>query len=275
MRRPLPWLLAAFCALPFATLAQSPQDYIRARAQPLRSLSVLNEKELSVLDPYSVLMLGELHGTNEPVRLALALADGLARRGDTVLLGFEIPEAQLGAYPAERTAAALAASPFFKGSTDDGRGNRAWYDALLRAGNNPRLHPFFFDPGSVPGRDSLMAMAILRARAQHPTWKVVTISGNIHNRRTGYKGDRCAAGYLELLAPELAGRLATINIAFAEGSMRANTGNGVQVQRLDNRDSDFAKAAPSSLYLLLYPRGTFAYDGIFFVRKLTAAETME
>ncbi|RYY98041.1 MAG: hypothetical protein EOO11_09225 [Chitinophagaceae bacterium] len=269
MRLLLVFLLAL--AAP-AAFAQDLKESIRSAARPLAAPAFLPDSLQGAFRPFSVIMVGELHGTTEPAQFAGALADLLARTGDSVLLGIEAREDLMGAFPGRRTEAALLASPFFQGATADGRNSEAWKALLLGAARNPRIETFYFDSREA-ARDSFMALRIAAMMEAHPGWKVVTLSGNLHNKVRPVDGSPKAAWYLlEAGGRPLNGRLCSVNIAYAEVAAWANMGDGL---KLHTRSSNniYAQAAPSDNYLLfLDPRSDYDYNAILFVKKVTASK---
>jgi hypothetical protein len=254
-----------------AASAQTTRDLIRNNARPIATTAFLPDSMAKALRPFRVVMVGEMHGTREPAQFAGALAEAFARTGDSVLLGVEIRGESLGTFPRDRNEASLLASPFFQGATGDGRNSGAWKDLLLGAVKNPRIGLFFFDARGG-ARDSMMAVNIVRAMEEHPGWKVVTLSGNMHNKVRPIGGTRMAASYLlQAAGKELAGRLCSINIAYGEIAMWGDMGDGLKLHT-GKSDNIYAQAAPSDNYLLLLdPRSDYDYNAILFVRNLTAS----
>jgi hypothetical protein len=142
-----------------------------------------------------VLVLGELHGTQEAPALAAALARRLAGDGP-LLLGVEIPQAEqdrLDAWlvsdgaPAAR--AALLAGEFWQRAPgrSDGRRSQAML-ALLEAlrrlrSEHPGLRLLAFDrtdPGAT--RDASMAQVLRTAHAAAPAVRLLVLTGNYHAR---------------------------------------------------------------------------------------------
>jgi hypothetical protein len=266
-------LLHLLAALLFgsAASAQNLSDLIRTSAHPIAATTFLPDSLVRVLRPFRVVMVGEMHGTRESAQFAGALAAALARTGDSVLLGIEIREEHLGTFIRDRNEASLLVSPFFQGITGDGRNSGAWKDLLLAAVRNPRVELVFFD-SKAPARDSMMAVNIARAMELHPGWKVVTLSGNMHNKVRALGGSKKAASYLlETAGKDLSGRLCSINIAYGEIAMWGDRGDGLKLHT-GKSDNIYAQAAPSENYLLLLdPRSDYDYNAVLFVRNLTAS----
>jgi hypothetical protein len=264
------FLLAALLLFHIAP-AQGLKEQIRASARPLATPAYVPDTLLRAFRPFRVVMVGEMHGTRESALFAGALAEAFARSGDSVLLGIEIPEAEIGSFSAQRSEASLLASPFFQGINGDGRNSAAWKELLLTASKNPRIGLIFFDQKG-PTRDSMMAVNILRAMEEHPGWKVVTLSGNMHNKVRLYNGRPMAGRYLlEGAGRDLAGRLCAINIAYQNIAMWADMGDGLKLHT-GKSDNIYAQAAPSENSLLfLDPRSEYDYNAVLFVKNVTAS----
>jgi hypothetical protein len=263
--------LLATLLLTGAAGAQDLKQMIRSSALPLASPAYLPDSIVKTFRPFRVVMVGEMHGTRESALFAGALAEALARGGDSVLLGLEINGESAGTFLQDHTEASLLASPFFQGITGDGRNSAAWKELLLGAVRNGRIQPFFFDSRS-PARDSMMAVNIAHAMEVHPGWKVVTLSGNMHNKIRPLNGSTKAASYLmQHGGRDLNGRLCAVNIAYEEATMWADMGDGLKLRSVKS-DNVFAQAAPSDQYLLfLDPRSEYDYHAVLFIRKLTAS----
>lgn len=273
--RPSRLALRFFLALAgLATLATA------AAAEPCPEVPGLAE-----LDGADVVMLGEIHGSDEIPRFVgdLVCAASATR---PVLLGLEIPAAEDAAFqaylastgdaPARRT---LLATPFFSREYQDGRSSRAMLELLERvralraAGRDVELLAFD-DPDAPGGRDRAMADRLLAARAARPGRLVVALAGNLHARIVlGSPFDpRFESMALFLLragegaAPGL--RLLSLDARYPDGT--AWTCTTAAVADCGARRLRGAEAVAPGIRLDPVADG-MAYHGVFAVAALTAS----
>jgi hypothetical protein len=145
--------------------------------------------------PGMVMLLGELHGTQEVPRFVALSACQLASRGMPVTVGLEMPvENQervrrfIASAGTENDHALLMESPFWRSPYPDGRGSEAVAHLLeqlrwLRAqGLDVRV--FVFDHPELQGeaREAAMAWSILSEVEQARERFALVVTGNIHPR---------------------------------------------------------------------------------------------
>jgi hypothetical protein len=148
----------------------------------------------NVLDPGTILLLGEIHGTNEIPDFVATLACLAVERGP-VTVGLEIPsdeQARIDRYLAsagdQPARASLIASPFWKSDMQDGRGSVAMAALLERlrrlASTTGRVRVVAYDQGlgDVGGRDEAMAAHLIDDHERHQRELLIVLSGNVHNR---------------------------------------------------------------------------------------------
>lgn len=156
-----------------------------------------------LLTPGGVLLLGEMHGTEQsPAFVATVVCHALARKLP-VTVGLEIYRTEaprIDAYLASdggpEAEAALLSGEFWTRDVQDGRSSRAMLGLLrtlrqsVAAGASLRVVPIDDPSKSADGRDRLMAETLAAARAAHPGDLLVSLTGNIHNRLVpGWGGD--------------------------------------------------------------------------------------
>ena len=155
------------------------------------------------LAPGHVLILGEMHGTQQSPQLAgIAVCDALrARRG--VGLFMEWPTSLQDALPDESR---LLSDAFFTSSFQDGRRSHEMLALVMRAQAwSKRGAPLSVVPmDPVEGdRDAGMATAVREWIGAHPESVAVVLVGNVHARLT--KGFHADASY-EPYVPEATAR---------------------------------------------------------------------
>jgi hypothetical protein len=138
-----------------------------------------------------IVMVGEIHGTNEMPAAFMRLVCGALQRGQAVLVGLEMfdPDGALGAYmTSDGDAAArraLLAQRHWNGMRD-GRSSEAWLGMIetfrtWRRGGLP-LNVFALNDGSFAGGyDQVMAARLRQEHAAHPEALLLTYTGNVHS----------------------------------------------------------------------------------------------
>ena len=222
-----------------------------------------------------LLILGELHGTEQAPPVVLATACHAALREGHAWIGLEQPagdQPQLDAYLAGGDEAALLAGEAWQRPVQDGRNSEAML-ALLRRVRELRkqglkLDVVYFDvplsESGTRGRDQQMALNLEAAREARPRAPGVVLVGNVHATRrlqlpksmAWYLGGR-GVGYRNL---DLASEGGTAWLAGLTGGV-SPVGPGGPAPREGDRGFTFEVGDS--------PRGGF--DGWWFGGKLTAS----
>jgi hypothetical protein len=224
-------------------------------------------------------MIGEMHGTNEPAKFVKGLTALFTNNGDSVQVGFEIPSELMTTFLKLKTDSSIYQSDFFSKKSADGRASLAWVSTILLLNKNSKVTIFFYDINNVDSenpdyRDSLMYIKIKNQIIKHPTWTTVTLSGNIHNMRLPYKQKNTTGAYLVNDTDlNISSKFCSLNHSYQSGTMLNNIGNGLELRQVGNINSDYANLLDYDNYIFLFPSShTNTYDGIFFTRRVTAAE---
>jgi hypothetical protein len=204
-----------------------------ARAQPLIPQSLdsypLPSKVLADLDKLAaqcdVLILGEIHGTQEVPGVAAALLAPLTKHGYGVL-ALEIPSDQQRPLTDWATGKSQTVPSFFSNPPGDGRGSIQTL-ALIRAALSLRWRLACFDQSwdlagpvkNSPSGDDLIALSVERdvsmaknlAKARKDDAKVLAICGGIHARTLKRQIKEDADDFLRKLWPSFAAALAGNN----------------------------------------------------------------
>lgn len=156
----------------------------------------------------SLLLVGEVHGTNEAPALVSDLACASAKSGNAMIVALEVPieeQARLDRFltsdGADADQAALLNSRFWTRQPQDGRSSAAMLKLLhrlrtLRA-EGARISVLAVDDGMAGSRDAGMARRIWAAH--NGGTPVIALLGNVHaSREKGRQGmpDYEPAGYL-------------------------------------------------------------------------------
>lgn len=220
-------------------------------------------------------MVGEMHGTKEPAEFVRRVVALLVKNGDTVQVGLEMPSEEIKGFTRTSPDSAIYAATFFRTRRLDNRATEAWANLIVSFNNIPNVNYFYYDVNvgdlkNVTERDSLMYTKI-KARIQlHPTWKTITLGGNVHNMLLPYRDEIKMGLYLykdtEL---NLGNSILSIVHSYTIGTMPDDSGTIVSVLRYN--DSPFEKTGFDN-YLFIYPPNSGnKYNGIYFTRKVTAS----
>ncbi len=260
----------------------SGQDFtslLKTNSIKIDKLDSLDNRVYDLLQNKKLIMIGEMHGTNEPAKFVKGLTELFTNNGDSVQVGFEIPSELMSTFLKLKTDSSIYQSDFFSKNSTDGRASLAWVSIILSLNKNPRVTIFFYDTNNgesknLDDRDSLMYIKIKNQIIKHPTWTTVTLSGNIHNMRLPYKQKNKTGAYLANDTDlNISSKFCSLNHSYQSGTMLNNIGKGLELRQVGIINSDYAKLVDYDNYIFLFPSSqTNTYDGIFFTRKVTAAE---
>ncbi len=224
--------------------AQSWDEYLKKRAVKIDSLENLGDSVYGRLKSFRLIMVGEMHGTNEPAEFVTGLAKLITKKEDSVLIGIEAPADLIGNFIENSTEINLKESVFFKTGYNDGRSSEAWLHLISTVSKIPNARLFFFDDSKyyTLNRDSLMYINIKNQMKAHPKWKVITLTGNIHNKLIPYNEKITTGTYLVSDKDlNLSKRICSINHMFQKGTMMNNRGKGLELSEVDNGESVFSQ----------------------------------
>ncbi|MBI5631433.1 MAG: hypothetical protein HY921_11180 [Elusimicrobia bacterium] len=268
-----------------AAAAPSPEFIIR-NAIKLESPVELPDRMFPELKGYDVIILGEMHGTNEAPAFVQGLLRLIARNGRSAFLAVEIPAGEqhaIDSFLETGRIDILKKTAFFSRDFQDGRSSRAMAGLLEAVRSIPGVEVVCFDPGISAGaqeRDSGMARnikdAFLRLRKDH----AVVLAGNVHasiGRGTSWDKNYRPMGYLLHAGPgaifsqdEI---LAVLN-RYKKGSAWVCSGGAAsdcKETALEQKDSGYTLAVPWSSYFLKEPELARGYNATFFSRAITAS----
>ncbi len=191
-------------------------------AQPQSTLSCHDVPGLApLLEPGSILLLGEMHGTKESPHFLYNAACLALQQGTSVTVGLEIPRSErtyvdafLDSSGDSLAVDRLLQGPIWQRAYQDGRASQAMLDLLegirrYRADGLP-IRALLIDDPTIPSkRDSAMATHIHGAVLDAPDDVFLVLTGNVHNRMT--RGTRWNAAY-EPMGYQLRGTLGSTAI---------------------------------------------------------------
>ena len=254
--------------------------YIQKNAIKVELPNALNQNVYELFKPYKVLMVGEMHGTNEAAQFLKGLAELFTKNNDSILLGIEIPKKEMKQFLKHPSKENIYASKFFAHPDfESGRENYAWADLVALSINNPKIKISFFDCdtsyNNYADRDSLLFQNLKDAMLANPNRRVITISGNIHAQLIT---DRITMAKFLLYdrVLNLEGKICSLNEFFIRGEMINNNGSGLTKKQVDYGDNYISNAVDYDYYVLLAnPKKNYPWTGIFFTRKISAAKMVK
>ncbi|MDI9340635.1 MAG: hypothetical protein QM534_08680 [Sediminibacterium sp.] len=253
--------------------------YVKQNAIKLESANKLNQNVYSLISKYQILMIGEMHGTNEPASFVSGLIQLLTNNNDSIQIGIEIPSYKMQAFLSNPNSKTIYRSLFFQEKSKDGRATTTWANIIKQYYKHPKVRFFFYDldenqSKTEDDRDSLMYLNIKKQILLKPNWKTITLSGNIHNMLLPRK-EKVKMGLYLMKDKELNldGKTLSLTHCYTKGTMLNNSGTGLTVHKVNLSDSPLAKVLTYDCYLLIYPEGTIApYSGFFYTKTVTAAK---
>jgi len=253
--------------------------YVKANAIPVVDSELLNQEVYQAIKGFQLLMIGELHGTNEPAHLVTALANLLLKNETgSILIGLEIPSDEMEEFLADRSEKGIRNSSFFKAISPDGRASVAWANVLIKFMNESRVDIFFYDitknEAKLGNRDSIMFTKVKREMIEHPNSKTITLSGNVHNMLKPFRGQPKMGLYLESdKALSISKKTLSIRHEYGAGEMFNNMGYGLKINRSDDSNSIYARSVDHDCYFMSLPPEK-AFNAVFFTRKVTSADLL-
>ena len=244
----------------------------------MERLDSLSQEIYALLEEYRLIMLGEMHGTNEPAEFLIGLAELFAKNGEFIQVGFEIPKDQMQTFLTKHTDESIVNSSFFSNNLSDGRASIAWANAIARLDKNPFITIFFYDIDSsqsftIANSDSIMYLNIKEQLEKYPTWRTITLSGNIHNMLVPFREQKTMTSFLiNDTTLKINDELCSLHHDYVSGTMLNNKGNGLEVHHVE-KTSSFSEL-PDNMYFYFNPSNkNYPYHGIFFTRTVTASES--
>jgi hypothetical protein len=251
---------------------QTDVKYLKANAIRFDNPEKLSDSIYTLLSPFQILMVGEMHGTNESAPFVSGLASLFTSKGDSVLVGLEIPSELMARFNSDHTDSSIYQSEFFSNPPYlDGRESLPWAQLISTMNKDPKVHLFFFDTNRdkniVSFRDTLMAANIKTELNKYPAWKMLTLSGNYHNKISDPNT------MASVLKRNVYAKICSLNMEYKEGSANANFTHGLEIKQLGSYPSVFNSTEGYDQYLLLYPaKSNYDYDGIYYTKYITAAK---
>ena len=253
----------------FSASGQDDEAYLKANAIRFDNPEKLNDSVYTLLSPFQVIMFGEMHGTNESAPFISGLTNLFTNKGDSVLIGLEIPPILMTKFISLHTDSSIYQSDFFSHPAISGKESVPWATLISMMNKNPKVKIFFFDANDdekIYNRDSLMAMKIKAQFNQHPAFKMITLSGNYHNRISN------PSSMTSVLKRNISAKVCSLNMEYKEGSAFANFIHGMEIKQLGAYPSVFNSTEGYDKYLiLLKAKSNYDYNGMYYTKTITAA----
>ncbi|MCA0154515.1 hypothetical protein [Winogradskyella vincentii] len=254
------------------------QKDLKENAIPIKSLSKLSNKIYDEIANFEILMIGEMHGTNEPAEFAYGLCELITEHEDNVIMAMEIRSSLMNNLSDEMSISQLKELDFFHRKNFDGRNGEAWLNLVHKSNKNERIILKFID-NSYPSstRDSSMYREIRNIHNKYPNTKIVTLTGNVHNSLIPIFEEVRIGGYLLKDSVNFdSKKIMSINHVFSEGSMLNNDGTGLKIKTIERKENIYNTTLSHDMFLYKkFPEEQNEYTHILYTDKVTASGIIE
>ena len=254
------------------------QKDLKKRAIPIKSLSKLSNKIYDEIANFEILMIGEMHGTNEPAEFAYGLCNLITKSEKNVVLALEIRSSQMNNLSDEMSITQLKELDFFRRENFDGRNGVSMLNLIYKSNQNERIILKFIDnPYPSSTRDSSMYTEIRNIHNKYPNTKIVTLTGNGHNSLIPIFDKERIGGYLLKDSVNFDSKtIMSINHVFSEGTMFNNDGTGIKITTIEREDNTYNSTLSHNMFLYKkLPEKQNEYTHILYTDKVTASGKIE
>ena len=227
------------------------------------------------LKNYNVLLIGELHGNNETPEFVEGVVNLMHQNGQKVLLGLEINadiQMDIDSFLNTGNFQIIEQSKFFNRQTKFGVSSIAYANLIKSCYKKGNVKIVCYDTRErSSNRDSTMAINLVKALNANPAWKLLTLSGDVHNKLLQQHHQVPMGYYLSnMLRTE---SIASIDVIYESGSSWCCT----QISdELDCGPHDVGSSAGDLAKKYSFDN-FFAVSGdknYFFTRKITASQPL-
>lgn len=273
--------LTVLCFLIYSNLhSQGFGEYVSENAIEINTELNLDSVHYNAIKNFDLIMVGEIHGTNEPVILVEELSKLILKNEKSVSIGIEIPEEEMSKFIKVPNDSTLKQSRFFLKENRDGKNGQAWFDLLKYCNSESSINLFFFDNYKrmkIENRDSVMYEGIKNQKINFPNAKIITISGNIHNMLVPYNEMNTMGSYCDndsINFPK--GSICSIDHAFSEGTLLNNEGNGLELRTIEYEESIFSESSNYNNYMVFFQtHESNGHSSIFYTRKVSHSKRIK
>jgi len=254
------------------------QKDLKKSAIPIKSLSKLSNKIYDEIANFEILMIGEMHGTNEPAEFAYGLCELIAKHEGNVIMAMEIRASLMNNLSDEMSISELKELDFFRGKNFDGRNGIAWLDLVYKGIKNDGIILKFIDNSYQSStRDSSMYREIRNIHNKYPNTKIVTLTGNVHNSFTPLFDKVRIGGYLLKDSVNFdSKKIMSINHDYSEGSMLNNDGTGLKISTIERKENIYNTTLSHEMFLYKkFPEEQNRCTHILYTDKVTASGIIE
>ena len=254
------------------------QKNLKKNAIPIENLSKLSNKIYDEIANHEIIMIGELHGTNEPAEFAYGLCELIAKHEDKVIMAMEIRASMMKNFSDEMSVSELKELGFFRGKNFDGRNGVAWLDLVYKSIQNESIILKFIDnPYPSSPRDSSMYMEIRNIHNTYPNTKIVTLTGNVHNSLIPRFDKVRIGGYLLKDSVNFdSKKIMSINHVFSEGNMLNSDLTGLKMRTIEREENIYNTTLSHEMFLCRkIPKEQIRGTHIFYTDKVTASEIIK
>lgn len=260
-------------------LSSNGQDIIgelQKHAIPISDLHNLDSAIYDEIKDYEIIMVGEMHGTNEPTEFVFGLVKLLSKQGENVVLAMEIPKAEIGEIDlVDETT--LRSSKYFSKENSDGRNGKAWFNLIIKSSLLANVNIEFIDNEYFLPRDSSMYIDLVKVRNKYSGSKIVTLTGNIHNWLKPFRESPTMGSYLVNDTLNFQRQnIMSINHIYKEGTMMNNIGNGLELRTVAGKDNFYNQTIEAKKYLcrtLLESQNQYTH--FLYTEKVTHSDKLE
>lgn len=254
------------------------QKDLKKNAIPIESLSKLSNKIYDEIANFEILMIGEMHGTNEPAEFAYGLCELIAKHEGSVIMAMEIRASRMNNLSDEMSISELKEVNFFRGKNFDGRNGEAWLDLVYKGIKNDRIILKFIDnPYPSSPRDSSMYREIRNIHIKNPNTKIVTLTGNVHNSFIPLFDKVRIGGYLLKDTVNFdSKKIMSINHVFSEGNMLNSDLTGLKMKTIEREENIYNTILSHEMFLYRkFPKEQNLCTHILYTDKVTASEIIK
>jgi len=224
------------------------------------------------------ILLGEVHGNNESPEFARGMIDLWLAEGNKVMLGLEINQDNQDAvdkFLRSGDTGIIKSMPFFNRKWQDGRSSTAMAQLIRAMYKRKDLKVVCLDmPSAIeysPKRDSIMGANAVEALKRNPEWKLITLTGNVHNQLE-LSGFGYPMGYWVLNSDEIKlnkQKVSSVNIVYQGGDTWVCQGrdiSGCGVHEQGNLSGEFAQKCLGANCFL-----SSGEEKVLFTRSISAS----
>lgn len=274
------WLLFTFIIYHLSlniSFSQVSGQFVEENSVEIKDRIEPEDAVYKAIKPYKAIMIGELHGTNEAPEFLLGIVKSLQKNGKKVMVAFEISSDGLKSFENNPTLDGLKKSIFFNTLAQDGRQCIAWAQMLVDLRKlNVDIAYIDLDMAhkgdkNIP-RDSMMFENLNAAFKTDTTRVLVTLTGNISNKLTPYKGAKTLAYFMQKNKYSCfkTKRILSLNHTHGKGTAMNWGNDGLRQREIEGNADFYEYATPFENYLFIY-NILEGYNGILFSKTLTAS----